>query len=178
MFHTILAKYPGRRPFCKHQHQGQHYPRLSPSQVQSLVRDWVLVCPQEDFQDGGECCSSVQPAFSRQIICWSSARGFLRKVIYPFNFAAHSSVQKWYISRNAWEGYVITTDQQGIQAQEGPGLIVTVFLTKILILAEALCFIPRLVFLFSCIIRSFFYRQYVAEGKVFSSTMFLFATKM
>lgn len=65
---------------------------LPPSQVQSLVRDWVLVCPEEDFQDGGECCSSVQPAFSRQIICWSSARGFLRKVIYPFNFAAYLSV--------------------------------------------------------------------------------------
>ena len=45
--------------------------------------------PGRDFQDGGECCSSVQPAFSRQVVCSSSARGFLCKVICPFYFPAY-----------------------------------------------------------------------------------------
>ena len=100
--------------------------------------------PGRDFQDGGECCSSVQPAFSRQIVCSSSARGFLCKVICPFYFPPYLKCIEMVIHFRECIGRLCNNNRSHIYRT-------VIILTKILNLAEVLCCIPRMFLCFSCI---------------------------
>lgn len=122
-------------------------PHYLPLSFSTLVWDWVLL-PGRDFQDGGECCSSIQPAFSRKIVCQSSARGFLRTVSYPFYFAAYLSISKWQRTSLKCMGRLCNNNRHPNKSTSYIGLTVTTLLTKILNLAEFSCCIPRLSYVF------------------------------